>query len=61
MPCPTFDMVLLNFLKFLWGVGCWRWEFEKLDLRLWNSVHVRYGTPTLQGGVGDGWGSGIPK
>ena len=36
-------------------------DFGKSDLRVWNSVHVRYGTPNLQGRVGDGWGSAIPK
>jgi len=35
--------------------------FGKLGLRVWNSVHVRYGTPILHGVVGDGWGSAIPK
>ena len=49
-------MVPWNFLKFLWGVGCWRWEVEKLDLRLWNSVYVLTATKPLCGLVGDGWG-----
>ena len=39
----------------------WGWGFEKCDLRVWNSVHARGGTPTLQVGVGDGWGSGIAE
>lgn len=29
-------------------------DFEKFDLRVWNSVHARYGTPTFALG-GGGW------
>jgi hypothetical protein len=53
------------FYNFLGGGACkWRYlnpVFEKCDLRVWNSVHVRYGTPLYTGVVGDGWGSAIPK
>ena len=35
--------------------------FGKFDLRVLNSVHARGGTPTIQVGVGGGWGFRVAK
>ena len=45
----------------MFAFGILNRDFGKFDLRVWNSVHVRYGTPTIQGMVGVGWGSAIPE
>ena len=56
---------LWNFLKFLGGgvfaFGILNRDFGKFGLRVWNSVHARYGTPLSTGLVGVGWGFAIPK
>ena len=56
----------MDLFDFYSGVGggilaLGKWVFEKLDLRVSNSVHVTTCRPLDLGGMGVGWGSPKPE